>query len=224
MSDAAHLIRVLIADDHQLFRDGLRMLLEAEPSFRVVGQASDGREAVDLARTSKPDVLLLDLHMPRCTGMEALSLLQQSSLSVHTLILATEVDESQMLEALRRGASGILLKESATLLLHKSIRSIVAEECWIGRKQVSELVQELKKHPATTGKDTSKENWHLTAREAQIIEGIVAGSTNKDIAQQLQLSEQTVKHHLTHIFDKTGVSNRLELALFAIHYRITSKD
>jgi len=208
---------VLIADDHPVFREGLRLLLELDRKIRVVGEARDGLEAAELTRKLKPDLVLLDLRMPRCSGIEALKLIQNLSLPVRVLILATEVDKQDIVEALKRGAAGIILKESTTQLLRKSIHLVVAGEYWVERQNISDLVQELTRRPGNASPDVPQGPWRLTPRERQIVAEVVAGKTNKEIAQELCVSLQTIKHHLTNIFDKVGVHNRLELALFSIH-------
>ncbi len=216
-------IRILIADDHPIFRDGLRKLLEAEPGLEVVGEASDGEETVKFTRQLKPDVVLLDLAMPRFSGQEALKGL--SSLpSVRTIVLAAVVDREQIVDVFQQGARGVVLKESATQILIKSIHSVMAGQYWVGRESVASIVQALRDvAPSPTG-EVKRKSFGLTPRELEIVAAIVAGCTNKDIAEKFVLSEQTVKHHLTNIFDKLGVSNRLELALFATHHRMVNPD
>ena len=213
-------IRVLIADDHPIFRDGLRKLLESVPGFRVVGEACDGGEAVSLARKLLPDVLLLDLSMPRVPGMEALRELGGASTPVRTILLTAAIEKRQIVEALQLGAKGVVLKESATELLIKSIRCVMAGEYWVGRESVHDLVRTLRELIPAPGEELKRKNFGLTPREKEIVATIVAGYTNKDIAQKFSISEQTVKHHLTNIFDKLGVSNRLELALFAVNHHL----
>lgn len=212
-------IRIVIADDHPIVRDGLRRLLETEPDFQVVGQAADGREAVKLVREVQPDVLLLDLSMPRLPGLEVLRELSDSSSPVRTILLAAAIEKEQIVEALQMGARGVVLKESATQLLFKGIRTVMAGQYWVGREKVSDLVAALRGLVASGGEKPDK-NFGLTRRELEIVSTIVAGYTNRDIAQKFSLSEDTVKHHLTHIFDKLGVSSRLELAMFAVNHRI----
>jgi len=213
-------IRILVADDHPIFRDGLRKLLEAEPDFCVIGEASDGQEAVKLAHELKPDVLLLDLAMPRQPGLDALRELTAASTPVRTILLTVAIEKAQLVEALQLGARGVVLKETSTELLLKSIRSVVAGQYWVGREAVTDLVRVLRDLIPAAGEEAKKKAFGLTPRELEVVSAIVLGYTNKDIARKFTISEDTVKHHLTNIFDKVGVSNRLELALFSIEHRL----
>jgi len=138
-------IRIVIADDHPIFRDGLRRLLEAEPGLKVIGEASDGSDAVKLARQLKPDVMLLDLAMPRQPGLEALRDLSTGGANgVKVILLTAAAEKHQIVEALQLGARGVVLKDSATQLLLKSIHTVMAGEYWVGREAVSNLVQYLR--------------------------------------------------------------------------------
>jgi two-component system nitrate/nitrite response regulator NarL len=214
-------VRILIADDHPIFRDGLRKLLESEPGMVVAGVANDGAEAVNLVRELKPDILLLDLAMPRLPGLETLRELASSKAPVRTIILTAAIENAQIVEALQLGARGIVMKESATAMMLKSIRSVMDGQYWVGHESVSSLVDALRGTAAST---PGPKKFGLTARELEVIATIVAGYANKDIAQKFGISEQTVKHHLTNIFDKLGVSNRLELALFAVNHHLVEPE
>jgi len=216
--------RIVIADDHPIFRDGLRRLLETEPDLKVIGEACDGAEAVKLARQLKPDILLLDLAMPRHPGLEALREMSSATnqSAVRVILLTAAAEKNQIVEALQLGARGVVLKDSATQLLLKAIHTVMAGEYWIARENISDLVQVLRASEKRSRKETKQRNRRLTARELEVVSAVVAGYTNRDIAQKFSLSEDTVKHHLTNIFDKLGVSNRLELAIHAISRGIVS--
>ena len=211
-------VRIVIADDHPIFRDGLRRLLEVEADLKVVGEASNGEQAVQLVHDLAPDILLLDLAMPRMGGLATLGKLAEDDSAVKVIVLTAGIDKSDVLKGLQLGARGFILKESATQLLFDSIRAVMAGQYWVGRESVSDLIRLLRDLTQTPEKAVRSQSFNLTARELDVVAAIVAGYTNRDIAQKFSVSEQTVKHHLTHIFDKLGVSNRLELALFAVEH------
>lgn len=211
--------RILIADDHTIFRDGLRRLLESEPEFQVVGEAADGVEALQSVQQLKPDILLLDLAMPRMPGLETLRELATQGSPVKVILLTAQIEKRQIIEALQTGARGVIMKDAATQLLLKGIRTVMGGQFWVGREAVADMVSYLRDKAAQQPPSPAKA-YGLTKRELEILSTIVSGLSNKEIAQKFSLSEDTVKHHLTNIFDKVGVSSRLELALFAINHRL----
>jgi len=214
-------IRVLIADDHPVFRQGLLSIFRNETEFKVIGEATDGRQALDLTQKLNPDILLLDLVMPHLTGLETLRELSGSP--VRTIVLTASIEKEQIAQALQLGARGILLKDASTDVLLKGIRTVMNGQFWVGEDKVTDLVEILRSYmPASEKPKADRKTFGLTARELDVVAAIVSGFTNREIAQKFSISEQTVKHHLRNIFDKVGVSNRLELALFAINHQLVS--
>lgn len=201
-----HAIRIVIADDHAIFRDGLKRLLATQDDFQIIGEASDGKEAIALANELKPDILLLDLAMPRVPGMEVLRELSQQEVAVRTILLTAAIQPFAVTSALQLGARGIVLKASPPELLLKSIRSVHEGQFWVGSEAVTAWART--GQPSTTG-------FGLTTREVEIISAIKEGNSNREIASKLAISEETVKRHLSNIYGKLGVSSRLELAVLA---------
>ena len=216
-------VRIVIADDHPIFRDGLKRLLESERDFKVIGEACDGVEAVDLVRRFTPEILLLDLAMPRRPGLEALRELSTQEFPVRVILLTAAAEREQIVEALQLGARGVVLKDSATQILLKSIRAVMGGEYWVGRESVSNLMQYLRSLIDSSATASRRKRFGLTPRELEVISAVVAGYANKEIAEHFKISEDTVKHHLSNIFDKVGVSTRLELALFAVNQSLPFK-
>lgn len=217
VSEAPIPVRIVIADDHPIFRDGLRKLLDTEPGFAVVGEAPDGEAAVEAVQTLRPDVLLLDVAMPGLGGLEVLSALKDAPTRV--LLLTAAISDTATVRALQLGARGIVLKEAATRQLFDGIRRVVSGKYVVADGAVETLADALRRPSSAPERP-----YNLTPRELDIIRAIVAGDTNKEIAERLSISVQTVKHHLTSIFDKTGVSSRLELALFAVGQKLGQPD
>jgi two-component system, NarL family, nitrate/nitrite response regulator NarL len=217
-------VRILTVDDHPVFRYGLRRLLESEAGFSVVGEASDGLQAVRLARELSPHVMILDLAMPDRPGLEVLRELDVGHSTLRAIILTAAIEKSDIAQALQLGARGIVLKEAATEVIIESIRTVMKGQFWVGRETVSDLVQLLQQLMPRNNSTPRTANFGLTQRELEVVTAITAGYTNREIAQKLRLSEQTVKHHVTNIFDKLGLSNRMELVLFAVSHHLVDED
>jgi two-component system, NarL family, nitrate/nitrite response regulator NarL len=216
-AESPRAVRIVIADDHPIFRDGLRKLLESEPGFAVVGEADDGLTAIRAVQALNPDLLLLDVAMPKLGGIEALAALQGQHTQV--LILTAGISDAALVRAFQLGARGVVLKETATRQLLTGIRRVISGRYVVGEGAVESMAEALAR-PASE----RERRFGLTRRELEIIGAIVAGESNKEIADRLSISIQTVKHHLTSIFDKTGVSSRLELALFAVNHRVLGDE
>ena len=212
-------VRLVIADDHSFVRDGLRRLLEMEPDHKVIGEASDGAEAVKVVRQLKPDILLLNLHMPKHDGMYALRELstRANPTPVRVILFPVEIWKSEVVEALHLGARGVVPKVSATQTLLNAIQTVMADGYWINREQVSNLAQYLLKWMMRDEEARRQKKLGPTPRELEIVSAVVAGYSNKEIAEYFKISEDTVKPHLSNIFAKLGASKRIELALFAVN-------
>jgi two-component system nitrate/nitrite response regulator NarL len=217
MPDQPLHVRIAIADDHQIFRDGLRRLLESEPGFEVVAEANDGLDAIRMVHDIKPDVLLLDVAMPRMGGLDALAALANEGPRI--ILLTAAIPPADLLKAIQFGARGVVMKESATRQLIDGIHRVMDGKYIIGTDVADDLAQAVKQ----VGGGRSRP-YKLTAREMEIVSAIADGQSNRQIAERLSISLQTVKHHLTSIFDKTGAANRLELALLAIREHVVDSD
>ncbi|MEO8026770.1 MAG: response regulator transcription factor [Bryobacteraceae bacterium] len=215
------MIRILIADDHPIVRDGLKKLLALEEDFDIVGEAGDGREVLDRVTELDPDVLLLDLRMPNLDGLSALQALQTANKRVKVIVLTASEDKNEFVQAMKLGCSGIVLKQTAPELIVKSIRKVYAGEIWLDSHTTAAVMRQFSTNAdgsvnQGSGKGGRERN-PLSAREREIVALVAQGYKNKEMAEKMFISEQTVKNHLHNIFDKLGVSDRLELALYAIH-------
>jgi DNA-binding NarL/FixJ family response regulator len=211
-------IRIAIADDHTIFRDGLRRLLTLEQDFEIVAEAQDGTEVMDILRDKEPDILLLDLKMPGLDGLSLLQRIQTQKIKTKIIVLTASDDEGEYVQAMRYGTSGIVLKQTATELLLKSIRKVYEGEIWLDSKTTAAVMRQFAS-PSDPG-PRERDKPRLSNREREIVALVAQGFKNKEIAERMFISEQTVKNHLHNIFDKLGVSDRLELALYAIHRNI----
>jgi DNA-binding NarL/FixJ family response regulator len=211
-------IRVVIADDHAIFREGVRKLLEGAGDISVVGEAGTGEDTIRILSKVKPDVLLLDLRMPGKDGLGVLEEMNGNTVQTRVILVTEGESEHDVVRAMRLGARGVVWKQSASALLLKSIRKVHAGEIWLDNRMTAELIDAFKK---SSESGVRREKPLLSPREREIVQLVAQGFRNREIAEKLFISEQTVKNHLHNIFDKLGVSDRLELALYAIHHHLT---
>jgi DNA-binding NarL/FixJ family response regulator len=222
MDNDLHSIRVVIADEQPVFRSGLRRLLEHEPGFHVLGEASDALGAVKLTHQLKPNILLLDLPLSRRFEFQGANNFATHLTPVRTLVMLTVIEKTQIVESFRLGAHGIVLKTSPQHVLLQSIRSVMAGHYWLEREGVGILIEALRDFLSQGNGATPTKEYGLTPRELDIISKIASGCSNKEVGEEFSISERTVKHHLTNIFSKVGVSSRLQLALFAVNHHLMS--
>jgi len=215
---ASAAITVAIADDHALFRAGLRKLLDAL-GLAVVGEAANGVEAVQIVRRLEPDVLLLDLAMDTMNGMDVLQFLVRETTSTRIVVLTAAISSSQVTEALATGAVGVVMKTEAVDVLDECVRAVAGGKYWVGREHAACLAEAVVSLRRGGGR-----RYGLTPRELDVVHLISEGCSNPEIAERLRIAGDTVKHHLSRVFDKTGTSTRVELALFAHHHCLSSPE
>ncbi len=214
-------IRVFIADAHPIVLEGLKGILNQRPGIEVIGEASDGMEAIDKIIENRPDVVLLDLKMPRVDGFTILRSIQTRASQIRVILFTSTENKEDLVEAMKLGCAGILHKDASVNMIEKSIQKVHQGEIWLDSNTTAAVFRSFVSPgefspPNLNGKVT-RERAQLSQREREIIILIAQGYKNKEIAEKMFITEQTVKNHLHNVFDKLGVSDRLELALYAIH-------
>jgi DNA-binding NarL/FixJ family response regulator len=204
-------IRLILADDHPIVLDGLEQLFRLSQDLSVVARCRDGEETLRALRLYRPDVLILDIRMPRCDGIEVLRILKKEDLPTRVVVLTADLQEAQLLEALQLGVGGIVLKEMAPRLLVEAVREVHAGGRWVDKGSANRALEKLLRRNEEAGEAEPL----LTPRELEIVRRVVRGLRNRAIAEELQISEGTVKIHLHNIYDKLEVNGRGELAFRA---------
>jgi len=203
------MIRVVIAEDHQVVREGLKMFLDVQPDIQVVGEASNGLEALEMVKIHKPDVLLLDLIMPEMDGIEVLRVVSKEYPEISILVLTSALDDRKVIPAVRAGASGYILKTVSSKELTDAIRTVAEGKPVLHPEITQMLMREVRQGPGAIGGES------FTQRELEVLSLLAHHLTNKEIAQELGISEKTVKTHVSNILAKLGVSSRAEAARYA---------
>ena len=208
-------IRVLIVDDHTVVRQGLRMFLGLEPEFEIVGEARDGAEALQMVRSLEPDVVLMDILMPGMDGIQATEEIKKENPQVEVIALTSVLDDATVISAIRAGAIGYLLKDTEADELIGAIKAADAGQVQLSPKAAERLVREVR------APDNPEK---LTAREVEVLRLLAEGKANKEIATQLNISETTVKTHVSNILMKIGLTSRTQAALYALRLGLVSGD
>jgi two-component system NarL family response regulator len=210
-------IRIVIADDHRLFREGLRLILHQEKGIKIVGEAVNGPQAISVVHDLKPDVVLLDISMPEMNGIEVLPVIKKESPKTKPLMLTASVDEAKIFKALKAGAKGYMSKDASVPDLIKAIQAVQRGELWVQRRLLSRFFDEEAEADPRGNRQHETTEEDLSPREQEVLRCLVSGCTNKEIAEQLFISEKTVKTHLNNIFRKLRVTRRLHAILYAIN-------
>ncbi|HEY5573397.1 MAG TPA: response regulator transcription factor [Anaerolineales bacterium] len=208
-------IRVLLVDDHPVVREGIRKLLENQQDITVVGEASEGSQAINMARELSPDVMLLDMELPGIKGTQVAKQLQEEGLSVRILALSAHDDREYIREVLSFGASGYLVKEEVPETIVEAVKGVAyGEQGWVSRRVAAQM-------STWMGGGQDKDKRALTPREIEVLKGVVAGKTNQEIGLALGISEKTVEKHLEGVYQKLGVASRVEAAVHAVRQGLT---
>lgn len=213
-------IKVLIADDHIMVRQGLKQILELEDDIVVISLAGNGEEAVKLAKQQKPDVILMDINMPGTNGIQAIKELKLESYPYKIIVLTIHQDREYLFKTIQMGAEGYVLKDAEPAVLVEAIRNVYNGQSFIQPNMTKELVREFNR--VTLHEKDKNDDGNLTAREIEVLELIAEGMINKEIAKQLYISEKTVKNHVSNIFKKLNVSDRTQAAIYAFKHNIKS--
>lgn len=212
-------INILLIDDHALFRSGVKSLLQRYPQFTVVGEAADGAEGLKRAQQLMPDVILLDLHMPGISGLQALQMILQERPQQIILMLTVSEDADDLKQALERGAKGYLLKNIDTDYLVRAIERAAQGEAVVDENMTTKLVAQLMQPSKVTSATTAE--WEkLTPREMDVLQGLAMGESNKEIARRLDVAESTVKIHVQNILKKLNLSSRVQAAVYAVDHSL----
>ena len=209
-------IRIVIADDQRLFREGIRLILHQENGIQIVGEAVNGLQTIEVVNDLKPDVVLLDILIPKMDGAQVILPIRQKSPETKALMLAAAMDEAMIFKSLKAGAKGYLAKDSSVSDLTKAIKAVHRGELWIDRKVMSRFFDQEAIADSKGGNPRGRTEEGLTPRELEVLSLLTKCCTNKEIAQDLFISEKTVKTHLSNIFRKLKVTRRLEAILYAI--------
>ena len=213
-------LRVLVVDDHALFRRGLQMVLEQEPDLELVGEASDGAEAVEMAQESMPDIILMDVRMPKRSGIEATAQIKDLMPHVKILMLTISDEEADLYEAIKAGASGYLLKEIPIEEVADAIRSVWAGQSRISPSMASKLLNEFAAISKASTEKLEIPSPRLTDREMEVLNLVAKGMNNRDIAKELYISENTVKNHIRNILEKLHLHSRMEAVVYAVREKM----
>lgn len=216
--------RILLIDDHTLFRSGLKALLQRQQGFEVVGEAGNALEGIKRAKTLQPDVVLLDIHMPGMTGREAVSLVTDEAPDARVLMLTVSEDVDDLMQALRAGAHGYLLKNIETDFLVKSIRSAVEGESVMSAQMTSKLMKTVSEPASSNAAPAAGDKERLSPREREILGFLTRGASNKEIARSLDLAESTVKIHVQNILKKLNLLSRVQAAVYAVEHGLVERD
>jgi DNA-binding NarL/FixJ family response regulator len=212
-------LRILLVDDHDLFRKGIGRLIDSQPDLEVVGEAQDGKEGLEQARALDPDVILMDIEMPQWNGVEATRRIKLERPAIRVVMLTVSDEDENLFAAIRAGASGYLLKSVKPEELFRRLRGVLRGEAAISPVMAAKILQEFARLDQSTPTPRSIEG--LSPRETEVLGLVAKGLTNREIGEQLHIAENTVKNHLRNILDKLHLSNRAQAAAFAVRHGLT---